>query len=148
MKFPRNTRIFRGTLDAAPLACVFFLLLMFVQLGSLIYTPGARVPLELPRADGLPGTDRPTIAVAVDAGGRFYFKSQEIHEDELRSRLRAAAAKSPEPLTLVVLADKAITLDKLLELTLLANEAGIRETTFATLPRVFSDSPVTPPSAP
>ena len=43
MKFPRNARIFRGQLDAAPFAAVFFLLVIFMMLGSLVYTPGARL---------------------------------------------------------------------------------------------------------
>ena len=57
MKFPRNARIFRGRLDVAPFAAVFFLLATFLLLGSLVYTPGVR--LELPEADDLPGTDKP-----------------------------------------------------------------------------------------
>ena len=53
MKFPRNARILRSQLDAAPFAAVFFLLVMFMMLGSLIYTPGARLELQLPGS--LPG---------------------------------------------------------------------------------------------
>ena len=45
MKFPRNARITRGLQDAAPYASVFFLLVLFVMLGSLVYTPGVQVPL-------------------------------------------------------------------------------------------------------
>jgi biopolymer transport protein ExbD len=52
MKFPRNVRIFRGQLDAAPFACVFFLLLIFIIMGTLVYTPGVRI--KLPAANGLP----------------------------------------------------------------------------------------------
>ena len=48
MKFPRNARIFRGQLDAAPFASVFFLLVIFVMLGSVLQTPGVRV--DLPQA--------------------------------------------------------------------------------------------------
>ena len=51
MKFPRNARILRGQLDFAPFASVFFLVIIFVSLGSLVYTPGVRV--EVPRIDGL-----------------------------------------------------------------------------------------------
>jgi hypothetical protein len=40
MKFPRNARIFRGQLDAAPFAIVFSCLLLFLLLSSLLYTPG------------------------------------------------------------------------------------------------------------
>jgi len=67
MKFPRNAKIFRGHLDVAPFAGVFFLLVMLMMLASLVYTPGARLELRLPRADGLPGTDKPSVSVAIDA---------------------------------------------------------------------------------
>lgn len=148
MKFPRSARIFRGHLDVAPFASVFFLLVIFTLLGALIYTPGVHVPLEsleLPRADGFTGTDRPTIAVAVDATGRFYFENQPIEEGALKSSLERAAKKSPEPLTLLVQADKRVAYDKLMRLTLLARDAGIRDALFATLPHAYP-APSTPPS--
>lgn len=143
MKFPRSARIFRGHLDFAPFAAVFFLLLIFAVLGTLIYTPGVQV--ELPRADNLEGTDRPTIAVAVDAAGRYYFENQPIAEAALKSSLQLAAKKSPEPLTLLVQADKQVAYDHLMRLTLLARDAGIRDALFATLPRMF---PAQPPGQP
>jgi biopolymer transport protein ExbD len=102
MKFTRTARISRGQLDAAPFAAVFFLVVIFMMLGSLVYTPGARLQLQLPRADGLPGTDKPTVSVAVDADGRLYYENQWITEAKLRVRLSEAVNKSPEPLTLVV----------------------------------------------
>jgi biopolymer transport protein ExbD len=138
MKFPRNARIFRGQLDAAPFAAVFFLLLIFMMLGSLVYTPGARLQLQLPRADGLPGTDKPTVSVAVDGDGRLYYENQWIEENDLRGRLREAAKKSPEPLTLVVQADKSVSYETCLRLALLARDAGIAEALLATLPRAYA----------
>ena len=138
MKFPRNARIFRGQLDAAPFAAVFFLLVIFMMLGSLVYTPGARLQLQLPRADGLPGTDKPTVSVAVDGDGRLYYENQWIEESELRDRLREAAKKSPEPLTLVVQADKSVSYETCLRLALLAREVGISEALLATLPRAYA----------
>jgi biopolymer transport protein ExbD len=133
MKFPRNARIFRGQLDVAPFAAVFFLLLMFLLIASLVYTPGVHV--ELPGADGLPGTDKPAVSVAMDANGRLYFKNQLIEEHELRPRLREAVKNAGEALTLVVYADKAATYEKLVRLTLLARDAGISDALLATLPR-------------
>jgi hypothetical protein len=47
MRFPRNAKMFRGQMDAAPFAGVFFLLTLFVLLASFTYTPGVR--LRLPR---------------------------------------------------------------------------------------------------
>ena len=133
MKFPRNARIFRGQLDAAPFAAVFFLLVMFLLLGSLVYTPG--VHIQLPLADDLPGTDKPTIAVAVDAAGQLYFENQAIKEVELRGRLRKAAKDSREPLALVVRADKAVSWERIARLLALAQQAGISEAIWATMPR-------------
>ena len=138
MKFPRNARVFRGNLDVTPYASVFFLLVMFVLLGSLVYTPGVR--LSLPVADDLPGTDKPTVMVAVDSNGRLYFQNQMIEEAELKSRLSAAGKKSVEPLTLVIQADKAVSYDNLIHLALLARDAGIRDTLLATLPRVATQA--------
>ena len=52
MKFPRNARLLRSPFDVAPFAAVFFLLVIFLMLGGLIYTPGVRI--QPPSADGLP----------------------------------------------------------------------------------------------
>ena len=141
MKFTRNARILRSQLDAAPFAAVFFLLVIFMMLGSLIYTPGARLEIELPQAKNLPGTDKPTVPVAIDADGRLYYENQWIEERALLSRLRQAANKSSEPLTLVVQADKRVPYERLMRLTLLARDAGIMEAVLAMLPGPMAHSP-------
>jgi len=133
MKFPRNARIFRGRLDVAPFAAVFFLTAIFLLLTSLVYTPGVR--LQLPEANDLAGTNKPTVAVAVDANGRFYFENQVISERDLARRLKAAAAGFSEPPTLLIQADKGVRYELLIRLTLLARESGITEALLATLPR-------------
>ncbi len=133
MKFPRNARIFRGQLDAAPFAAVFFLLVLFLMLASLMYTPGVR--LQLPLADDLPGTDKPTVRVALDPGGRYYFENQQVQEQQLANLLRQAVKVSGQPLTLVVYADRAVSYDKLIRLTMLARSTGITNALLATLPR-------------
>jgi biopolymer transport protein ExbD len=146
MKFPRNARPFRGQLDAAPFACVLFLLVIFVLLftmpGSLLYTPGIPARIQQPTVEDLPGTDHPVVTVALDSGGRLYFENQLIGEKELKGRLAAAAKKTAEPLTLVIQADKSTAYESLLRLTMLAREAGINDALFAALPRALtSQSP-------
>ena len=138
MKFPRNARLLRSPFDMASFAAVFFLLVIFMVLGGLVYTPGVRI--EPPPADGLPGTDQPTVAVAVDASGRYYFANQIVGEEQLKDDLRDAIKKSREPLTLVIHADKAVTYQQLVRVTLLARDAGIYNIVFATLPRVIGAS--------
>ncbi len=136
MRFPRTARMLRSQLDVTPFASVFFLLVIFVMLGSLVYTPGVRI--QLPIADDLPGTDKPTITVAVDASGRLYYENQRIEERELTNRLHQAVARSSEPLTLVIQADKDVTQENLIRLSLLARDAGITNGLLATLPRLIA----------
>jgi biopolymer transport protein ExbD len=136
MKFPRNTRLLCSPFEIAPFAAVFFLLVIFMMLGALLPTPG--IPLQPPSASDLPGIEKPSVAVAVDAGGRFYFANQIVTEVELKSRLTTAAKSSREPLTLVIHADKFVTYNQLVRLTLLARDAGIQNALLATLPRVVN----------
>jgi biopolymer transport protein ExbD len=142
MRFTRNAKLFRGQFDAAPFAGVFFLFVIFLVLGSLVYTPG--VIITLPETTNAAGTDHPTIAVAVDASGQLYFENQLIQEVQLKSLLRAAVTNSAEPLTLVVQADKAVTYERWVRLALLAREVGIQEALLATRPRPFAQSPAGP----
>ena len=141
MKFTRNIRSLRNPFEVAPFAAVFFLLTMFLMVATLLPTPG--IPLQLPVSESspgqdLPGTDQPTVSLAVDASGRYYFANQIVTEAQLKSGLAAAIKKSPEPLTLVIHADQTVTYGQLVSLTLLAHAAGIQNTLLATLPRFAS----------
>jgi biopolymer transport protein ExbD len=142
MKFPRNARISKGSLEAAPWAAIMFLLVIFLMLGGLLYTPGVHV--QLPPADDLPGTDKPTITVAMDAGGRLFFQNQLIEEAQLRSRLAELVKTSPEKLALVVQADKGTSYENLVRLTQLARAAGIESAVLATLPGPFRKTTANP----
>ena len=142
MKFPRNTRLLRNPLDVAPFAAVFFLLVIFLMLAALLPTPG--LPLQLPVASDLPGTDRPGLAVAVDAGGRFYFANQIVSGTQLKSNLMAAVKNSNAPLTLIIHADKSVTYEQLVRLTLIARDAGIQTALLATLPRIVTTPDLLP----
>jgi biopolymer transport protein ExbD len=136
MRFPRNTKIFRGQLDAAPFAGVFFLLVIFLLLHtSLVFIPG--VPIQLPEAADLPGTPNRTLVVAVDESGQFYFENQVIARDRLKQRLVSAVSETHEPVTLVVRADKKVQIQELMPLWLLARSAGIKEIIQATRPPVI-----------
>src|SRR5580698_2530508 len=102
MKFPRNAKLLRSPFDVAPFAAVFFLLVIFLLLAALLPAPG--LSLTLPAADDarLPGTDRPTVAVAIDANNRLFYSSQMVTEIQLMDRLHHASAASRLPLTLVI----------------------------------------------
>jgi len=133
MKFPRNTRLLRSPFEIAPFAAVFFLFAMLLMLASLTPPPG--IPLQQPVADGLPGVDKPSVAVAVDAGGRYFFGNRLVNDSQLRSGLGDAVQHTRRSLTLVIHADKSVTYEQLVHLTLLARDAGIHDTFLATMPR-------------
>lgn len=136
MKFPRRKRLHRNPFDATAYAGVFFLLVLFVALGSRLYTPGVKI--ILPTGENLPGTDRATISVAVDQGGRYYFQNQIIEESALQIQFTNAASQATEPLVLVIYADQSVKHADLIHLALLAHEAGISDALLATQPRTLS----------
>lgn len=209
MRFQRNAKIFRGRLDAAPLAGIFFLLVIFMLLASLVYTPGipiqisgdaatkpakvisinkdgaivfdnrtyptnameqfradlrtipphstlvlktlpnaprelveqihdiarmlelkfqtAGAGIELPVAQNFTGTTNPTVVVAINIAGQYFFENQIISKPQLKTQLAAEAKQSRSPLTLVVLADKGVEFDSIVQLTELAKQAGIAD---------------------
>lgn len=132
MRFPRTAKIFRGHIDAAPLAGVFFLLVIFLLLASLLYTPGVPVRISSsaitpPSIETISSATGPTAVVAVNNAGNFFFENQLISEEQVQSRLAAMAMRSRAPLTLIILADKGAKYDVILRLTQLAAKTGIKD---------------------
>ncbi len=133
MKFPRNARIFRGQLDASPFVGVLFLVAIFLLLNSsLVFVPG--VAIKLPEAADLPGVTGRTVTVAVDTNRHFYLRDQIIKESDLQVELRKAVLGTKEPLTLMLVADKTIPLDTVVQLAKLARAAGLKEAILVTRP--------------
>ena len=135
MRFPRNAKIFHGQIDAAPVAGVFFLLVIFVLLhSSLVFPPGVKV--KLPEAEDLPGTAADNIMVAIDAREQLYFDHQIITTSKLKERLQTAVRQSAGTLTLIVQADESVSFGAIIRINNLARAVGIREFLWATRPRV------------
>src|SRR3954447_19648851 len=125
MKFPRNTKVFRGQFDAAPFAGVLFMFIILMLLHpSLAFLPG--VPVNLPATVDLPGTTNPKAVVVIDRGGQIYFESQAIDEPALKEKLEAVVLKNKGVLTLIVQADKETRHETTVRLAVLAREVGIR----------------------
>src|SRR5688572_17623145 len=101
MRFPRNHKIFRGQLDFAPFAGVFFCLLLIAMLqeGAFVFTPG--LPIRLPEAAGLSGTTNETLAVAVDSVGNVYFGNEVVTTNRLKTLLQTSVRQANGPVTLL-----------------------------------------------
>jgi biopolymer transport protein ExbD len=90
MRFARQAMIFRGPLDAGPVVGVLFLLVIFILLGSLLYTPGVLVKFE---GSGAP--DAQTITVTSDGDIVLAGKTNKATElDQLRAEVRAEDLKN------------------------------------------------------
>ncbi|MBA4148029.1 MAG: biopolymer transporter ExbD [Verrucomicrobia bacterium] len=211
MRFPRNTKIFRGQVDMVPLVGVLFLLLIFILLSSLVYTPGipfalegeltmsgterrtltiarsgeiifnertnritemealrtefrklpphsvvvvhadaeaprqvavevrnaarglaitletSSVPIVLPPAEAVIGTPNPTVSVAVNMGGQFFYENRIISGADLQKRLSNIVVKTSQPLTLLVSADESVEYRVMVQLAEIARQAGISD---------------------
>ena len=138
MKFPRNAKLLRSPFDMAPFAAVFFLLVLFLLLGALLPTPGLSLNLPGTGSSGMPGTDKPTVAVAIDSSGRMFFGSQMVTESQLAGELKRAAANSRVPLTLIIQADQLISYGQVVRVALIAGNAGINDQLLALQPRIVS----------
>jgi biopolymer transport protein ExbD len=138
MKFPRNAKLLRSPFDVAPFAAVLFLLILFLLLSALLPTPGLNLNLPAAGVSNLPGTDKPTLAVAIDSSGRMFFASQMVTENELDNRLRHSVAASRTPLTLIIQADQSISYGEVVRVALIASNAGIYNTLLALQPRIVS----------
>ena len=142
MKFPRNAKLLRSPFDVAPFAAVFFLMVIFLLLMALLPAPG--LSLKLPQfdvssiANDLPGTDKPTISVAIDSSGRLFYSDQLVTENQLKVDLHRVVAGSKAPLTLVIQADQEVTYGELVHIALLARDAGIRDALLAMQPRIVA----------
>jgi biopolymer transport protein ExbD len=99
MKFPRNTRIFRGQLDMAPVACLFFATALMLFLHSqIVFVPGVRLDLN-PSKD----TNRPSLFI--DAEDLFHYADSTMSGSAFVKRLRADAEKGKAPNTLILQVD-------------------------------------------
>lgn len=139
MRFARNAKTFRGQIDAAPVATVFFVLLIFLVVhSSLVFAPGIRI--RLPAAGTLPGITNATLVVAIDAGGQLYYENQLVPEATLQRKLTEAVKRGSEPLTLLVQADADVRHEKVVRLYELARTAGIQEVVIATRLPLFTNA--------
>jgi biopolymer transport protein ExbD len=131
VRFPRNAKIFRGQLDAAPFAGVLFLLVILLLLTwRLAFTAGVRIDLPAVGRD-LPGVANPIVVVAVDVDGRLYYDNQIVEDEQkLIQALKTVAERATEPLTLAIYSDPNVKLGAALRMVAVARELGFKDVTF------------------
>ena len=99
MRYSRNTKIFRGGVDAAPFAGVFFLMVMIVMLFySHVFFPG--VPIQLQDQESAP--EMTSRSVKVLASRRIEFLGNLYTFREFREELQTQIQKGTLPKRLLI----------------------------------------------
>lgn len=123
MRYPRNAKIFRGQIDAAPFAGLFFLLVLMLFIFSThVFVPGIQVRLdELEPAAGIPGR-----ILTVEGPEGILYKGERHDLASFDALLRREAKAGTAPRRLVLLTDPKVHPEILEKVENLALELGIR----------------------
>ncbi|MDT0136319.1 biopolymer transporter ExbD [Acidovorax sp. PRC11] len=93
------------------------------------------VPVDLPRASAERENVKPeTIRLSVTADGKYHWNETDITDAELEPRLKAEAAKDPQP-DLHIRGDKEVRYERVAQAMAAAQRAGVRKIGFVTDPQ-------------
>ncbi|MBK6386345.1 MAG: biopolymer transporter ExbD [Rhodoferax sp.] len=93
------------------------------------------VNIDLPRATNQPQDAKPeTIRLSVDASGSFFWNDEAVDDAGLAVRLKAEAAKSPQP-ELHIRGDKDVRYERVAQVMAAAQVAGVKKIGFVTEPK-------------
>lgn len=93
------------------------------------------VNIDLPRASSAPQDAKPdTIRLSVDATGQYFWNEEIVGEADLAPRLRAEAARTPQP-ELHLRGDKEARYEKVAQALAAAQSSGLRKIGFITEPK-------------
>jgi len=117
-------------INMTPLIDVMLVLLVIFMITAPLMTSSLK--LDLPRADGARPSDAPQhVTVAVDPQGALYWGDEAVSDEQLRARVRDAAAR--DPATEVQLrADRTVPYGRIAELIGLLQDGGLNRVGFVT----------------
>lgn len=119
-------------INTTPLVDVMLVLLIIFMLTAPLLTH--KITLELPRTSGDPASIKAeTVALSVDAQGRYSWNDEMLDVDALRRRCAAAAESIPQP-EIQLLADRKATYEQLMHALSIAHSAGLLRIGFVIQP--------------
>jgi len=93
------------------------------------------VNVDLPQATNQPSKDKPeTVRLSVDANGSYFWNEAQVSDEDLATRLQAAALQEPQP-ELHIRGDKAVRYERVAQAMAAAQSAGVRKIGFITEPK-------------
>lgn len=119
-------------MNVIPLVDVMLVLLVIFIVTAPVITHS--VQLELPRASSEPSREAVnSVTLALDAGGRLYWGSKPLPEEDLSERLREAVRANPE-LAVYLRADRDTRYEVLARIMAEAHRAGVARLAFVSQP--------------
>ena len=119
-------------INMTPLVDVMLVLLIIFMLTVPVLTHA--VKLDLPKASSAAEQQKPNaVTVSVAADGGVFWNDAGVSQDELRARLKACAALSPQPV-LRIRGDKKVEYDHIAQVMSMMQQAGIEKLGFVTEP--------------
>ena len=113
----------RPAINITSLIDVMFLLLIFFMV-STTFAEHPGIKLELPSASTAEPGKLGQLTLTIDKKGRMFLNDAPVKEEELRSRLKAAAKKTDA--TLVLKADKEVPYGHVINAMDISRQCGIR----------------------
>ncbi|MBN1290733.1 MAG: biopolymer transporter ExbD [Candidatus Latescibacteria bacterium] len=121
------------TFNAISLTDIIFLLLVFFLLSStFVLQPGVKV--QLPTTTSTDISSEKSVVVSVTKEGAIYLNDNLVNKIELGAQLRQMVINVGNPI-LVLRADKAVTIESLVEVMDIAKTAGGERFVIATSPK-------------
>jgi len=123
-------------INMTPFIDVMLVLLIIFMVSAPLLVNG--VPLDLPKtsAQAIKGETEP-LTVSVDRQGRLAIKQEYYSQDEFIAKMKALGANMPEGFKqrIVVMGDRAVSYDKVLEVLALLQKTGFNNVALASLPK-------------
>jgi len=120
-------------INMTPLVDVMLVLLIIFMITVPVMKHAVNV--DLPKASSAPQDAKPaSIRLSVDAQGQYFWNEQPLAEADMPARLKAEAARDPQP-ELHIRGDKEARYDRVAQALAAAQRAGLHKIGFVTEPK-------------
>ena len=130
---PHRQQAMMSDINVTPMVDVMLVLLVIFIITAPMFTHA--VKLELPKAQAAAAQQLPdSVRIAIDAAGQVYWDQEPVNAAGLEARLKAAAARSPQP-ELQLRADRATRYEAVAQVMAAAQTNGLTKLGFVTDPK-------------
>ncbi len=120
-------------INVTPMVDVMLVLLVIFIITAPLFTHA--IKLDLPSAQSAPAPEKPeTVSLSINAAGAIFWNDAAIDQQEMNTRLAAAAQKRPQP-ELQLRADKSTRYEVIAQVMSAAQNNGLTKIGFVTDPK-------------